>query len=259
MNWGATPVVFGHRGYAARAPENTLAGFRLAAEHKVPGIELDIHLTADKHLVVLHDHNLFRTTGLDAGVEQTRYDEMRELDAGSWFDPAFSSERLPLLEDILAEFGSSFVYDIEIKQEGRAATGIEEQLLGVIRRFGLEANCFVSSFNPFPLRRFRKMAPDIPVAAIYSSHDDVPPILRCGLGAYMSGFPQLVKPHHVKINRLWAWYHIGLRRRIVLPWTVNDAETALRMAACGVAGIITDDPGMVLELLSASAAESLGN
>ncbi len=255
MNWGATPLVFGHRGYAARAPENTLAGFRLAAEHKVPGIELDIHLTADKQLVVVHDYNLSRTTGLDAVVEQTPYEHMRELDAGSWFDPAFSGERLALLEDILAEFGSNFVYDIEIKQEGKAATGIEELLLGVIRRFGLEANCFVSSFNPFPLRRFGKMAPEIPVAAIYSSHDDVPPILRYGLGAYISGAPQVVKPHHVKINRLWAWYHIGLRRRMVLPWTVNDQETARRMAAYGVAGIISDDPGMVLELLSPGAAE----
>ncbi len=249
MNWGTTPLILGHRGYAAQAPENTLAGFRLAAERKVPGIELDIHLTADGRVVVVHDHNLKRTTGLDAVVEQTRYDQIRELDAGSWFDPKFHAERPPLLEDLFAEFGSTFVYDIEIKQEGKAATGIEEQLLGIIQRFGLEENCMVSSFNPFPLRRFRRLAPSIPVAAIYSSDYDVPPILRYGLGAYISGAPQVIKPDHQKINRLWAWYHVRLRRRIVLPWTVNHPDTARRMASYGVAGIITDDPGEILEAI----------
>ncbi len=249
MNWDTGPIVFGHRGYAARAPENTCAGFRLAAQHKVPGVELDIHLSADGQLVVVHDHNLARTTGLDAVVEQTRYEQIHELDAGSWFDAAFSGERPPLLEDLFAEFGSVFRYDIEIKQRGNAATNIEDVLLRLIRRFRLEENCLVSSFNPFPLRRLHKKAPDIPVAAIYSSHDEVPPILRYGLGAHISGAPQLIKPHHEKINRLWALYQIQLRRRVVLPWTVNDANTARRMAALGVAGIITDDPGKVLDAL----------
>lgn len=226
-----------------------MAAFRLAREHAVPGVELDIHITADQQLIVIHDHNLLRTTGLDSVVEHTSYEAMKELDAGSWFDPAYAQEHPPLLEELFAEFGTGFVYDIEIKQEHRSASGVEELLLGCIRRFGLEDHCLVSSFNPFPLRRFARLAPHIPVAAIYSTHDDVPPALRYGLGGSVAGSKRFLKPHHPKVTRLWAWYHITLRKRQVLPWTVNDTERAVELLSHGVAGIVTDDPGALLAAL----------
>ena len=108
--WAAAPLelppLIGHRGAAAQAPENTVAGFRRAAALGLPWVEFDVRLTADRRLVLMHDATLTRTTNGRGRVRDRRLAEIAELDSGSWFAPAFAGERVPTLEraiEVLAE------------------------------------------------------------------------------------------------------------------------------------------------------------
>src|SRR5690606_41494206 len=97
----AMPYVYGHRGAAAVAPENTMASFIKALEAGADGIELDFQMTKDGHLVVIHDQTLMRTAGKDGWVKDHTLAELRQLDAGSWFDARVAGERIPTREGVL--------------------------------------------------------------------------------------------------------------------------------------------------------------
>ena len=99
-------LLFGHRGYSAIAPENTLAAFRSLIDHQIPGVELDVHLSRDGNVVVIHDGNLKRTTGKDSLVQECTAAQIRTLDAGLWFGEKFKGEKIPLLGEVFALLGS---------------------------------------------------------------------------------------------------------------------------------------------------------
>ena len=238
------PLLFGHRGYSSRAPENTMASFRAAAEAGVPGVELDVHLCASGELVVAHDYNLKRVTGHDGVIERMSYGDIRALDAGSWFDARFAGERIPLLTDLFDAFGDSLYYDIEIKHKDRKPRELEEKLAAAIAKTGLTRNCVVSSFNPFALKTIREIAPDLLTAIIYCDDEEVPPILRHGFGKVISGC-DILKPDRVKINGGSMAFHALFGGYPVIPWTVNDPGEAARLVKAGVWGIISDDPAAV--------------
>ncbi len=235
------PLLFGHRGYSAKAPENTLASFRMAVEAGVPGIELDVHLCKSGELVVIHDHNLKRTTGHDGIVEDTDYHTIRSLDAGSWFSGKFAGERILTLTELFHHIGNSVYYDIEIKHRDRKPHELEERLAFEIRKAGLSENCIVSSFNPFALKEIKAIDPRIVTAIIYCNDEEVPAILRHGEGKILSGC-DILKPERVKINRGTMAFHAVFGGYPVIPWTVNDRAEAERLVRAGVMGLISDDP-----------------
>jgi len=102
MNWEnkKTPLVITHRGAAGEAPENTLASFQLALEQKCDMMELDIEITMDEQFIICHDDSVNRTTDGAGLIREMTVQQLKGLDAGSWFDPAFTGERLPLLEEV---------------------------------------------------------------------------------------------------------------------------------------------------------------
>ena len=124
-------TVLAHRGWSGRAPENTLAAFRLAAGAGF-GFELDVGLTADGHAVVLHDDTLDRTTDGHGPLDHASLAEVRRLDAGSWFSPAFRGERVPLFTEVLDEFGGVVPIDVEIKAPRRGGPWSAEQLAAAV-------------------------------------------------------------------------------------------------------------------------------
>ncbi len=246
-----TPVVFGHRGYSAKAPENTMEAFALCAEQGVSGIELDIHLCSTGELVVTHDFNVRRVTGFDGIVEQMGYREIRTLDAGSHKGPSHAGAYIPLLEELFTRFGDTFVYDIELKQESWQDTGLASALWELMRRHSIEGSCMVSSFNPFAVRSFRKASGgSIPTAVIYCVSDDVPKILHHGKGRLIAGCDML-KPHYPQItDDLFARDH-DRKGYPLVTWTVDDEEEIRRLTRLGVEGIISNDPGKTLAITSA--------
>jgi len=248
------PLVFAHRGLSTVFPENTLVSFRAARDSGIPGIELDVHLTKDHKLVVFHDDTTQRIVGPAAGasgasgtsgkdgasysIEASDYAFLATLDIGSWKDKAFSGERMPLLEDVFSEFGETLYIDIEIKSRTVGDQGLETLLAEAIRKFGMERRCIVSSFNPFALRRFKKLCPEVATAIIYSRSSELYWFLRRGEGRWI-GNVDILKPEHVLVKRRRIFERF---LRPILPWTVDIDRDAERVVAAGAAGIISNCP-----------------
>jgi len=245
------PLLFAHRGYSSRAPENTLPAFALAREEGIPGVELDVHLCATGEVVVIHDDKVDRTTDGTGEVSELTLDEIKKLDAGSWKGAEFSGTRVPLLSEVFDLLGPDVIYDIEIKSRSREKTALEGALLHEIEEAGLEEHCIITSFNPFSIKHFKNLAPHLPVGIIYSSGDEIPSLLRKGEGRFFTQC-SFLKPHHVKVNRFYMAYFSSLLGYPILPWTVDDPEQARVLIKKGAAGIISNDPGPLKSLFKSS-------
>lgn len=246
---GKVPLVIGHRGYASRAPENTLPSFQLCLDHAVPAVEFDVHTCGSGELVVIHDDNLLRTTGFDGIVEQTPLPAIRGLDAGSWYSSDFAGAQVPLLEEVFELLGTRVYYDIEIKWKVARLSDLEEKLTAMIKRFGLEESCIITSFNPYSLKEVRRLAPGIATGLLYTNtSDELPRILRRGAGRFICK-PDTLNPEKHMVTGRYMFFRHTLGRYPVIPFTVNDPLEVKRLAGLGVSGIISDDPGMVLSVL----------
>lgn len=237
-------LLFAHRGFSAIAPENTLAAFRAAAEHGIPGVELDVHLSRDGDLLVFHDDNLRRITGLDAPIEGCTTEQVRELDAGAWFAETFRGERVALLREVFELLGTRVYYDIELKWGSRRGGGLEERVLECIRAHGLRHRCLISSFNPFCIRRVHTLDPGQPTAHIYADHPEVPRLLRRGQARWAVPTP-FIKPRHDQLGKASAALYRRVLPSQVLAWTVDEPAEARRLLALGVRGIISNQPGLI--------------
>ncbi len=156
-------LVVGHRGAPSRAPENTLASFEAALALGVDAIELDVHLSRDKHLVVIHDQNLTRTTNGQGLVHELSLAELTALDAGSWFAPAFAGERIPTFEEVLTRIGPHVPLQVEIK--GRTE-GVTEATIAALRAHGLFDTAMLTSFHLDLLPRVRALVPAAQIGAL---------------------------------------------------------------------------------------------
>lgn len=236
------PLLFAHRGLSSIAPENTMAAFVLARELGIPGVELDVHLTSDGQLAVFHDHFAGRVAeGKGLELERCSWPDLATLDIGSWKGHEYSSERIPLLPELLDEFGSSFYWDIELKNRVPADYGLEAAVAKALRDAGLVGNCLVSSFNFVSLARFKALEPRIPTAIIWSAEEEVPPYLRHGEGRW-PGRVDVLKPSAEKVRAWPSFRWRKIERYPVLPWTVDEAAEAARLLALKCEGVISNRP-----------------
>ena len=235
------PLLLAHRGCSKAAPENTLPAFALAREKGIPGIELDVRLCATGEVVVIHDAEVDRTTDGSGRVEDLSWKQLRTLDAGRWKDQKFTGTRIPLLAEVFDLLGESMIYDIEIKNKNFRAGPLEQALYAEIQTAGLDNRCLVSSFNPFSLRTFRKIAPHISTGIIYSDDREVPPYLRNGQGLAASRC-NFLKPEHSKVGRLYGLCFDTILGYPFIPWTVDDPQRGRELLNKGAAGIIANDP-----------------
>ncbi|HEY8495569.1 MAG TPA: glycerophosphodiester phosphodiesterase [Limnochordales bacterium] len=238
------PYVFGHRGAAAVAPENTMASFTKALEAGADGIELDFQMTRDGHLVVIHDQTLKRTAGKDGWVKDHTLAELRRLDAGSWFDARFAGERIPTLEEVLDLARDRVFVNAEIKNLPYRYPGIEEKLLEAVRHTGFPLDrLIVSSFDHVSLERVQALEPRVAVASLFAHYpvafNELPgTVLHPHWGVVDEAFMQKARAAGRKVN----------------VWTANDPWAWERLVAVGVDGIITDDPARLREWLARRGA-----
>jgi glycerophosphoryl diester phosphodiesterase len=236
------PLIFGHRGYSSKAPENSLAAFQLIIDSPFPGVELDIQETLDGELVIHHDWDLVRTAGISKEIAKSTWNEIKDASIGWWYGNDFSKETLPLLSDLFVLGKKSLYYDIEIKERNKKNPRLVANLGTMIRSYGLEEHVLVSSFNPLILKEFSRSFPEIITAAIYSHHPEVPWYLRNGLGATIAKTP-ILKPHYpIAQKKLQTRTSYG---RIFMPWTVNSPDEAYNLGSLGAWALISDDPGII--------------
>lgn len=237
------PLVFGHRGAKDYAPMNTLPAFALAAEQGADGIELDVHLTRDGHVVVVHDFTVDATTNGSGRVTEMTLDELKALDAGSWFGDAFRGVTIPTLDEVFEAVGDSLLVNVEIKSKAVETDGVEQAVADVIARHDMTRRVIVSSFNPLTLNRFRDILPQVPIGFLYQagmSIDTEEVMKQLGLKH------EARHPHHSMIDAAYMAWAITEGYR-VNAWTVNDAARAVELRELGVDAIITDAPDVILQ------------
>jgi len=238
-----------HQGASGVAPSNTLAAFRRAAEMGADGVELDVHLSADGALVVIHDVTVQRTTDGAGQVTDLSLAALKELDAGSWFDPAFAGERIPTLEEVFETVGRRLLVNVELKPPSGEDRGLEAAVTGLVERHGLANRVLISSFDPVVLRRVRRLASHLPLGFLYSP---MPGgwLTRARAWPMRDLRPEAVHPYWVLV-RPSTVRRAHTRGRRVVVWTVDRPEVMHRLAGWGVDAIITNRPDRLREVLKA--------
>jgi glycerophosphoryl diester phosphodiesterase len=238
------PLLLGHRGASADAPENTLAAFRRALEQGADGFELDVWRCGSGEAVVLHDVDTRRTAGVPADVRRTPLRQLRELDVGKWRGEAFRGERIPTLVEVLDAFPAAVV-NVELKVARVPDPGLAIAVARAIRQHRAERRVVVSSFGAAQLALFRALAPDVPAGFLVSPGR--------GWQVRAAAAVRLLRPSAIHVARelvtgprVSAWKGAGLQ---VLVWTGDDVEEALRDAALGVDVLVSNAPGRLATLL----------
>jgi glycerophosphoryl diester phosphodiesterase len=235
-----TPLFIAHRGYSACYPENTLVAFNGAIDAGAHMIELDVCLSRDRHLVVIHDETVDRTTNGTGAVKALTMDQLDQLDAGSWFDPRFNTERLPTLAQVLAAAKGHLLVNIEIKPEAFEADGpadaVERQVLNLVREKNMLDEVLVSSFEWQLLENLRKLEPGIALGLLAEAPADER--LRRWYQR-INGFSWHPDFRVLTRQQVDSLHDLGAR---VFPYAVDGRIDSLGMLAMGVDGLIVDDP-----------------
>lgn len=254
----AKPLVFAHRGASAVLPEHTLPAYIRALEDGVDGVECDVRLTRDGHLVCLHDRRLERTSNGRGRVSAHTLAQLERLDFGSWHPGGCSATTdatrvltLDRLLRTLRKAGRPVRLLVETKHPTRYGPEVERRLVALLHAHGLTApapdepvQVTVMSFSPLALRRVRHLAPSLPTVLLLEALPGVIRLGRLPFGARIAGpgvrliraRPELVPAMRAVGNQIYVW-------------TVNqptDLDLALRL---GVDGIITDRPAETLARL----------
>ena len=227
-------VKIGHRGVPSLAHENTLDSFKKAIDAGMDGIELDVQFSADKKLVVYHNWDIECDSGEIKLIENLTYSEIQNI-----FLNGNEQNKIPLFTEVLDILNKNIIINIEIKSVYLLNTNIEYNVLKLIKTYGFENNCILSSFNPFILRRVKKINPQILTALLWSKK----------------------KPQFIINTPLWVWicrpdgFHgdidyldnnlinwIRRKKMSIMTFTIVTQTQLNKARLWGVDGIIMDDP-----------------
>jgi len=233
--------VVAHRGASGYAPENTMAAFRRAVELGAGFIETDLQLSRDARFVALHDTSLDRTTNGREKVHDFTLEELRQLDAGSWFSPEFAGERIPTLDEILTfARETDVVFYLEIKVSG--VWGTEHALVAALGEANMVERVVILSFDLVTLVELRKRNPALMTGYLvdWPYPDTVERAVRVG-ARQLAPRGDLVTPTLIEQSR-------GADLQVV-TWTVNESAQMRHLAGLGVAGIMSDYPDRLRAVL----------
>ncbi len=233
-----------HRGAREVAPENTLPAFERAMQMGADGFELDVQLTFDDVPVILHSKTIDETTDGSGLPGEYTLEQLKAFDAGAHFDREFAGTRIPTLGEVFETFPGAIV-NVELKLFTASDVGLERAVADVIRKHGAEQRVIVSSFNPFCLRRLRRIAPDLPIG--YLTAPDVGFVLRKGL-LLIGVKREAVHPEYTEVNERYM-ARARQKQYRVNTWTVNETEDMRRMLDLGVDAIITDHPDVLKSVM----------
>ena len=250
----APPLVIAHRGFSYVAPENTLASLRQGWKSGAYGVELDVHMTADGQVIVIHDETTSRTTGVDLAVSATKTADLQALDAGSWKNAKYKGEKLPLLKDVLAEMPENGHIFIEIKSGPETVQPVKK----IVEAGPWKERVTIIGFGLQTMADAKKAMPDREVYWLRGTEKDKK------TGEYIPRGKEIIEPAVANgldgLDVSWA----GITPEFVKDakaaglsvhaWTVDYDKEVNRLIEAGVDSITTNRPDVVLELVKKAAA-----
>lgn len=228
--------IFAHRGSSGTFPENTFAAFKEAERVGSDGIEIDVHLTKDDEIVIIHDNTVDRTTNSTGLVREHTLEDIKQLDAGSWFSVGNKGEQVPTLKEILGWMqGNSIKLNIELKNVTVQYPDFEKKIINEIEESGLEDRIIISSFNHYALKRVNNLNPKIECAILYAQQLFEPWNYAKELGT------KSLHPHDTKTDL----ETVNLAQQNGFPvriYTVNNEDRMKELIEGGCSAIMSDYP-----------------
>jgi glycerophosphoryl diester phosphodiesterase len=237
---GHGPYVVAHRGISGKAPENTLASFALACE--TPGIdmiELDVRLSKEDEVIVLHDRTLQRTSTGNGAARSYTVQEIKAFDAGSWFDPAFSKERVPMLREVLSLVNRRRWINIELKSDfffPEKHELLERRVLETVGDLGCQDHVMYSSFNHRMMANLKRLNPKAVTGVLYSVGRDfgrMPSKLahRVGASVFVCAKREVTRRMLEDARAHAVAFYV---------YTLNSTSAVSNMRELGVDGVLSD-------------------
>lgn len=236
--------IIAHRGFSGVYPENTMLAFRKAIEIGADGIELDVHLSKDGQVMIIHDEALKRTTGLDGVISDYTREELEKISAGKTKNDEFGFTPIPSLEEYLAfmaEHKDKFT-NIELKTAPVYYPEIEEKTLELVRKFDLEKNIIYSSFNWLSIERMQRLGTISETGLLFSGmklYNQAHIIKSLGINYFHPDFNDLTD----EIVKSYLDNKVGLN-----VWTVNEIEDMKVCLSWNIDGLITNFPDRAISI-----------
>ncbi|MBM7096791.1 glycerophosphodiester phosphodiesterase [Bacillus sp. H-16] len=235
-------LIFAHRGVSAFLPENTMVAFRAAADAGADGIELDVQLTKDEEVVVIHDHTLNRTTTGTGLVREHTLGDLKQLSAGAWYASVYEKEGIPSLRDVLTwAVSNNLLFNIELKCPSWDRDLLAEKTAELVAQSGLEKRIIYSSFDHVALKRIGEIAPEVERAALVHG-------ALVNIGEYVKSHNFDSFHYYFPMLKTEEIEEIEFQGIPVRPYTVNDPEWLAYFIGLNVSGVITDDPELAIRI-----------
>ncbi len=246
---GKKPNIIAHRGNSNAAPENTLSALSSAIDVKADGAEIDVRMTKDGEIVLMHDSKLLRTAGVNSHVNQLNYSELSDIDVGSWFSPEFKGERIPTLMEALDLCKDKLNLMIEVKSDKNKENEIAKKVLENVEAMGMEDDVIIASFNPKVLDEVKKYNKKIPTCLI----------LRFAYGnieemEYVDIFS--IESRFMQIKLLQSIQNKG---KSMIVWNVSESNQIASLNHLDIDAIIIGDPIRAREIIYEDAAPGFMN
>jgi glycerophosphoryl diester phosphodiesterase len=233
-----TLEIIAHRGFSSIAPENTMSSFQSAIAHNADSIEFDLQLSADGMPIIFHDQKLDRITGNFDKVREKTWEELQQIDAGTWFNPEFSQEKIPSFAEALKTLKKvkKYLY-FDVKPYYEWSISDIENLVNLIINEGVQDKCIITSFNEKFLEKFRQVSPEFIIGHIVANED-----------VYLTQLEQIVKSGDKLIS---SEYHVLLKNPSLIErsrdlgvdivvWTVDDRHDLQQLINLGIERIVTN-------------------
>lgn len=232
-----------HRGYSGRYPENTMLAFQKAWEAGCDGIELDVQLTKDDIIVIMHDERIDRTSDGEGFIRDYTYEELFSFDCSFKFKGQYGINKIPTLEEYLAWVKPTGLFtNIELKNSVYYYTKLEDKVIAMVKRFEMEEKVMFSSFSNVSVLKCKKLMPGIKMGFLTET-----PIGNAGF--YTSEYG--IEAYHPDLSWLTKEEVDDCKKHNVAVnvWTVNKEEDMKKMLDWGVDGVFTNEPEVLRNLL----------
>lgn len=234
-------TIVAHRGAAGKAPENTMASIRQAVEDQTDWVEIDVQETADGEVIVIHDSDFMKLSGVGLKVWEGTLEQVQQIDVGSWFGPAFAGERVPTLRDVLKELRGRAKLVIELKYYGHDEQ-LEQRVVDLVEEMGMVEDTAIMSLKYDAVEKVRSLRPDWKTGLLSAQVLGDMSGLDVDFLAVNAG---MAGPAFIRHNQQAG--------KQVFVWTVNDKMSMFKMMSLGVDGIITDEPELARQVIAERA------